>query len=118
MSKVGKLFGCVAAIVTIGGAGTFAAGPANAAMVTIYPNYSDNLCLNAGKVKMVQVAAIPGNSTNWRPGSWSSVTAPAYQNVRVIGNIQCVRSLLKGGGGYYRVVDRKVYVQPNKSYYF
>jgi hypothetical protein len=95
-----------------------AAPAANAATTTIYPNYSNGWCNKGGTVAMVQVAAIPGGSTNWRNGNWTSVSAPANQNVRIIGNVYCSRPFYQGGGYYRYDINRTIYTRPNTSYYF
>lgn len=104
-----------AAAAMVCGAGLLTAPTADAAMVTIYPNYSDANCLGRGSVSSLQVAASPGNSTNWRPGRWTAVTAPAGRSVQLTANLFCKTWY---GAGAYRTAIKRVTVVANKSYYF
>lgn len=92
------------------GAPAASAGP----VATIYPNYSDANCANKGTVTMLQVAATPGGSTNWRPGRWAPVQANTGQRVQITANLYCKTRF----GGGYTVVVRSITPKANTSYYF
>jgi hypothetical protein len=106
------------ATTTILAVGLFLAPPAQAAMVTIFPNYSDGWCAGSGSVRQVNVAGVPGNSTISPMGQrWARLQVVSPGQVKIIAQLLCVSGNARGGAWRTAVRDINDPVAW-KSYYF
>lgn len=114
----GKIWVLTKIAVSVLAFGLAVAPPAQAAMTTIFPNYTDKWCAGAGSVKQVKVAGVPGNSTVGAFGQrWARLDVYPKGQIKIIAQLLCVSGSGKGGAWRTAVTNINNPV-PWKSYYF